>query len=200
MSVVAALPAHFSAYLDARGDSLLRAFTNGFAWPEMARTLPARRLPVVDVLRDAMVSKGSLEEPLLLSLIAAADALDWRQTYSAADLDQQFLDNYGWVEMFGERGYLECNTMAGGFLLLGPNTRYPDHYHLAEEIYIPLTGTAGWSRGGEPFQRCEIGEIIHHPSNVWHAMQTGEAPLAALYLWRGGPLAAKSTIVERSSN
>ena len=35
---------------------------------------------------------------------------------------------------------------------------------------------------------------IHHASNVSHAMRTGNEPLLALYLWRGGPLAQKSTI------
>ena len=48
--------------------------------------------------------------------------------------------------------------------------------------------------GDGPFRRREAGEIIHHASNVNHAMRTGEEPLLALYLWRGGPLAARSTV------
>jgi hypothetical protein len=38
------------------------------------------------------------------------------------------------------------------------------------------------------------GEVVHHASNVNHAMRTVKDPLLALYIWRGGPLAAKSNI------
>ena len=48
--------------------------------------------------------------------------------------------------------------------------------------------------GNGGFVRREAGEVIHHPSNVSHAMRTGAEPLLAIYLWRGGPLAQKSVI------
>lgn len=44
------------------------------------------------------------------------------------------------------------------------------------------------------FHVRQAGEVIHHASNVSHAMRTGDEPLLALYIWRGGPLAQKSTI------
>ena len=44
------------------------------------------------------------------------------------------------------------------------------------------------------FHLREAGEVIHHASNVSHAMRTGEEPLLAIYLWRGGPLAQKSVL------
>jgi len=120
--------------------------------------------------------------------------LHWGQTYTAADFGQHFLDNYGWVEMFGTRGHFANDKVAGGFLVLGPDIVYPDHHHLAEELYIPLTGGTAWRMGDKPFGMREAGAVIHHASNVNHAMRTHSEPLLALYLWRGGPLAAKSTI------
>jgi hypothetical protein len=54
-----------------------------------------------------------------------------------------------------------------------------------------------WRKGGEPYVERPAGTFIHHPSNISHAMKTGEEPLLALYLWRGGPLAARSTITGR---
>ena len=45
--------------------------------------------------------------------------------------------------------------------------------------------------GEGAFRSREAGEVIHHASNVNHAMRTGEEPLLALYIWRGGPLAQK---------
>lgn len=127
-------------------------------------------------------------------LAAHRRSLHWGQTYSAADFGPDFLANYGWVEVFGTRGHFENEAMAGGFLLLGPQTIYPDHHHIAEEIYIPLTGGSEWRKGDGPFLPREAGEVIHHPSNLNHAMRTGAEPLLALYLWRGGPLAQRSVI------
>ena len=99
-----------------------------------------------------------------------------------------------WMEFFGTRGHFLNEIMAGGFLILGPDTTYPDHHHTAEELYVPLTGGTEWSKGEGPFVARVAGEVIHHPSNVSHAMRTGVEPLVALYLWRGGPLAQKATI------
>jgi hypothetical protein len=48
--------------------------------------------------------------------------------------------------------------------------------------------------GDDDFQARGAGEMVHHASNVSHAMRTGADPLLALYLWRGGPLAQKSTV------
>ena len=73
-----------------------------------------------------------------------------------------------------------------------PDIDYPDHHHVAEEIYIPLTGGTEWRMGDGAFAARAAGEVIHHASNVSHAMRTGDEPLLALYLWRGGPLAARS--------
>ena len=120
----------------------------------------------------------------------------WGQTYTSADFGKEFIDNYGWLEVFGTRGHFDNDTVAGGFLILGPGIDYPDHHHVAEEIYIPLTGGTDWRMGDGAFGRA-AGEVIHHASNVNHAMRTGEEPLLALYLWRGGPLAARSTVTGR---
>ena len=96
--------------------------------------------------------------------------------------------------MFGTRGHFANDEIAGGFLILGPGIEYPDHHHVAEELYIPLTGGTEWRMGGGAWRLRAAGEVIHHASNVSHAMRTGEEPLLAFYLWRGGPLAARSTI------
>jgi len=118
----------------------------------------------------------------------------WGQTYTAADFGQKFIDNYGWLEVFGTRGHFANDAMAGGFLILGPDIDYPDHHHIAEELYIPLTSGTDWRMGDGPYRKRASSEVIHHASNVSHAMRTGAEPLLAFYLWRGGPLAARSTI------
>jgi hypothetical protein len=142
----------------------------------------------------AAIAEGGPGEEIARLLASRGHRLRWGQTYTAADLGQKFVDNYGWVELVGTRGHFEHEAVACGFLLLGPGVHYPDHHHEAEEIYVPLTSGALWSKGGAGFVRRSAGETIHHPSNVSHAMKTEGEPLLALYLWRGGPLAAKSTV------
>jgi hypothetical protein len=178
----------------ATGTAPLGAFVAGFDWALCPRQLEPNALPCVAYLDRIARLAGLAERELVGKLADAASVLRWGQTYSAADFGQHFLDNYGWVELFGTRGHYENDSIAGGFLVLGPGIVYPDHHHIAEEIYIPLTGTGEWRMGHAPFHMRAGGEVIHHASNVSHAMRTGADPLLAFYLWRGGPLAQRSTI------
>jgi len=166
--------------------------------PMEARPLAPRPLPCLQHLdRFAAVAAG--EEGVLAQLLAEhRDALHWGQTYGEADFGRRFIDNYGWTELFGTRGHFVNEEIACGFLILGPHLHYPDHHHVAEEIYIPLTGGTAWRKGGGPYVEHAAGMVIHHPSNVNHAMKTGAEPLLALYLWRGGPLAARSTVTGKA--
>jgi mannose-6-phosphate isomerase-like protein (cupin superfamily) len=95
------------------------------------------------------------------------------------------------------RGPIASEKVACGFLLLGPGVEYPAHAHEAEELYVPLAGAALWMRGEEDFVSRAVSESIEHPSWMPHAMRTGAKPLLALYLWRGGDLAAKSRILSQ---
>ncbi|UWU22953.1 MULTISPECIES: dimethylsulfonioproprionate lyase family protein [unclassified Rhizobium] len=197
MSAVDDLLQAFQRYVASRSDPILRRFIAGFDWRMGGRLLAARSLPVVSYLNDLHRPADVAESELFSSLVGAADALHWAQTYNIADFGADFLQRYCWVELFGTRGHFVSDEMAGGFLLLGPDVHYPDHHHIAEEIYIPLTEGSLWSKDSQAFLPRWTGEIIHHPSDIRHAMRTERTPLAALYLWRGGPLAQKSTIAGR---
>jgi quercetin dioxygenase-like cupin family protein len=118
----------------------------------------------------------------------------WKQTYTAAQTPPAFLRNYGWCELIGTTGEVPSEQLACGFLLLGPHTLYPRHHHEAEEIYIPLTGTASWEKGDEGWRVQPPGAVIHHPSNIPHAMRTADAALVALYLWRSDNLHQKAQL------
>ncbi|WP_349958543.1 dimethylsulfonioproprionate lyase family protein [Rhizobium sp. ZPR3] len=197
MSAVDQLLVAFQNYLQSRSDLVLQHFIRGFDWSMKERSLPARDLPVVAYFRERDQAADGAEGALLDRLSRSTDLLHWAQTYSITDFGEDFLQRYGWVELFGTRGHFASEEMAGGFLLLGPGVHYPDHHHVAEEIYIPLTDGSLWSKDAQPFLPRWSGEIIHHPSNIRHAMRTEDEPLVALYLWRGGPLAQKSIISGR---
>ena len=184
----------FREYLEAT-DSVVAAgsFLGDIDWQMPARPLKPNGVKCLELLDRSIELAHAESRPLARILAAQRDELRWGQTYTAADIGQRFIDNYGWVELFGTRGHYVNDKVAAGFLMLGPDIEYPDHHHLAEEVYIPLTG-GEWRMGDAPFRQRRGGEVIHHASNVNHAMRTGSEPLLALYLWRGGPLAARSTV------
>ena len=184
----------FREYLAVFGDEALRGFAGGIDWSMPARPLEPNPLACLAHLDRAAELAPRKAQRLAGLLAEHQQSLHWGQTYTAADFGRHFIDNYGWLEVFGTRGHFVNESIAGGFLILGPDVLYPDHHHVAEEIYIPLTGGAEWHTADQPFRQREAGEVVHHASGVNHAMRTRNEPLLALYLWRGGPLAERSTV------
>jgi hypothetical protein len=159
-------------------------------WPTAPTPRPVTpaTLPVLRWLPAAVRSAPAPCDSLAAALAHASADLVWRQTYAASEVGQDFLASYGWAEVIGNRGALGSDRLAVGFLLLGPRTLYPSHSHSAEEIYVPLSGDALWQRGEEPWLARGPGLTVHHESNQAHAIRTVDAPLLALYLWRGAGL------------
>jgi hypothetical protein len=166
-------------------------------WPRtpLRRALHSSHLPVLRWLPDVARDAAPFGFELVAAMYRAAPSLAWRQTYTAKDLDRAFLDNYGWSEILGgANAPLASERIACGFLILGPSTHYPRHRHEAEEIYLPLSGTAAWQQGDAVWQERAPGTLIHHASDEPHAMRTGGSPLLALYLWRSDNLAQKARL------
>lgn len=194
MTSAGKLRAAFQAFLADMAESLPPGFLAETGPPMAERDLAPRPLPCLRHL-DILLELAPPQARALVDVLAGErERFAWGQTYTAADFGQNFVDNYGWLEVFGTRGHFVNDAVAAGFLILGPNLLYPDHHHVAEEVYIPLTGGTEWRKGDGGFVTRRAGEVIHHPSDVNHAMRTGEEPLLALYLWRGGPLAQKPVI------
>ena len=164
-------------------------------WPSAPRqrAVQAAALPVLRWLPDIAGDSAAFGMDLVAAVCRAAASLAWRQTYTARDLDAAFLDNYGWSEILGGSGPLASERLACGFLILGPATHYPRHRHEAEEIYLPLSGTAAWQQGDAVWREHAPGTLIHHAGNEPHSMRTGTGPLLALYLWHGN-LAQKARL------
>lgn len=165
-------------------------------WPRTyrRREIAAADLPVLRWLPDLGRDITPFGAALVRDLCRTAPSLDWRQTYTAKDLDRIFLDNYGWSEIVGAVGPFDSERIACGFLILGPSTHYPRHRHAAEELYVPLRGTAAWQQGDAAWREQPPGTPIHHRSEEPHAMRTAVQPLLALYVWRGADLAQKARL------
>jgi hypothetical protein len=165
-------------------------------WPQtyLPRAVMPSHLPVLRWLPQIGGDPAAFGFDLVAAVCRAAPSMAWRQTYSAKDLDADFLDNYGWSEVLGASGPLAAGRIACGLLILGPSTHYPRHRHEAEEIYLPLSGTAEWQQGDAPWRERSPGTVIHHARHEPHAMRTGAVPLLALYLWRSADLKQKARL------
>jgi hypothetical protein len=131
-------------------------------------------------------------------LFRLAPSLHWGQSYPASAVGAQFLENYGWAEVAGLHGPIPSEHVAIGFLILGPATLYPRHRHEAEEIYVPVSGTAAWQGGNGIWRNEPPRAVIVHERNEPHAIRTSSEPLLALYLWRSTQLDQKSRLDPRS--
>jgi hypothetical protein len=165
-------------------------------WPVAyrPRAVTPSRLPVLRWLPDIGCDPAAFGVDLVTAICRAAPSMAWRQTYSTKDVDAAFLDNYGWSEILGASGPLGAERIACGLLMLGPSTHYPRHRHEAEELYVPLSGTAGWQQGDAPWREQSPGAAIHHARDEPHAMRTGAKALLALYLWRSADLKQKARL------
>lgn len=149
----------------------------------VARTLPGARHLAAAVEAAA----GGPGEAIAFALAGLAPRLRWiaNPHYSDALMGEGYMANYAYCNLLGWEGFAARDSLACGFLLLGPGLHYPDHAHPAEEVYCPLTDDSEWSRDRGPFEGRSRGALIHHPSWMPHATRVGRTPLLALYFWRG---------------
>jgi hypothetical protein len=179
------------------------------AWPsrtardgsETGSAVPRERgrgtLPVLRWLPKIAAAQNAFEPDFVNALCAAAPTLEWRQTYTLEETGAAFLENYGWTELLGPKGLRTAANISCGLIVLGPDTLYPHHRHEAEEIYVPLSGTAAWQQGDAVWRERAPGTVIHHLSEEPHAMRTREEPLLAMYLWRSENLDQEARLDRR---
>ena len=166
-------------------------------WPPancITRSVLPHGLPVLSWLPAAVKAAGKNTEGIVKMLAALVNHIAWGQTYSAQDFGVGFLEKYGWTELIGLRGPIASDSIACGFLFLGPQIEYPRHRHEAEEVYVPLTAQTLWQRSHHDWAYRAPGLPIYHAPWMPHAMRTETVPLLALYLWRGGNLVQKALI------
>jgi len=165
-------------------------------WPQayLPRAVIPSQLPVLRWLPDIGRDPAAFGIDLVTDVCRVAPSMAWRQTYSTQEASAAFLDNYGWSEVLGASGPLGSACIACGLLILGPFTHYPRHRHEAEELYVPLSGTAAWQQGDAQWRERPPGTAIHHARDEPHAMRTGAEALLALYLWRSADLEQKARL------
>lgn len=126
--------------------------------------------------------------PVIRAFRAAAPDLEWRQTYTVDEVGQRFLDDYGYVELFGPSGHYRSARLRGYLAYWGPDLTYDWHAHEAEELYFTLGGRAVFSARGSANAMLRAGEARDHTTNQPHMMITLDHCYLAYILWRGAGL------------
>lgn len=183
------------AVLDSRHAADLTPFLAEWPTTSERRAVVATTIPVLRLLPVIETAAPAFSHALVSDIARAAPNMAWNRTYSEAMVGAEFLQNYGYSEIMGTTGVVPSEHVACGFLLLGPNTFYPPHLHEAEEVYIPLSGTAEWMKGKGGWHERPPGTVTHHASNEPHAMRTGASPFLGLYLWRSANLRQQAHFV-----
>ena len=166
------------------------------AMKEISQSQPVtpQVLPAVERwLMPAVDPKNNTEDycrPLLNVLKTHYQELNWtvaNKSYVGA----QYTNNSGYTQLMGkpvrnrEGVIFPHDSVAAGFLLIGPNVFYPPHHHKAHEFYGVLTGRAEWQKGSTPPRFESAGARIFHESMVVHATKTHDEPMLAVWIWTG---------------
>ena len=128
---------------------------------------------------------------LLKTLHAAARELPWVTSFYPEDGHpdiSRFADGYACSMVVTDPLYAKIalatsRTFSLNYTIQAPHTLYPEHAHVAVELYYVISGNALWKRGSEPWVTRYPGDIILHSTGMRHAMSTGDEPLVACAIW-----------------
>ena len=178
-------------FLDLRSSEIVDPFIDGLNWNFNQRNIDPATTDALKWLPDCLAYSGNAEKSLTNAVIDMASQLHWRSPYHEEDLGADIAVGLSAMELVGPQGHFMSEDVRLGFYLQGAGLDYPAHWHMAKELYIPLTSQTLWSKDGSEHVLRGSGEIITHQSNEHHAMKTDIAPLLALWVWRGGDLRQK---------
>ncbi len=146
------------------------------------------RLPVCRYLEPALADAGAESGPvsgLAAALASVEPELSWTLRARAAAEGPQFLNGHANAMIIGPGGLEVRSDVWVGVSLMAPNTRYPDHSHPPEEVYVALS-PGEWRQQGGPWHSPGIGGLVYNPPNIVHSMRSADRPLLALwFLWIG---------------
>ena len=166
-------------------NQLEEAFHRAFAkLPDEEVTLgdvrPAR-LPACEHL-ESCYGNLSTAEPRLRDLVKSFKQIEpmlawYNRTGSASS---SFNESHANSIVVGPEALLPSDEVQIGVTIMAPQTTYPDHRHPPEEVYIALS-PGQWRQNDGPWKEPGVGGLIYNPSNIVHAMRSGQQPLFAFW-------------------
>jgi hypothetical protein len=144
------------------------------------------RLPVCRHLATALEHVRRQQGPvgtLADAFVIIEPQLSWKVRDGAETVGERFLNGHANATIIGPEGLEIRRDVWIGVSLMAPHTRYPDHRHPPEEIYVVLSDGL-WRQASDPWHEPGIGGLVYNPPNIMHAMRSTERPLLALwFLW-----------------
>ena len=128
--------------------------------------------------------------PIVDALRLCIGVTPWETYYAESAWSQPFLHKFASGELVGPNAFFPSRDVSLGLFLLGPNTTYTEHAHASHEVYYILSGTVT-CRVGDPLgcRTVRPGDLIYTAPNERHDIQTADAPMLAVYTWKGDPSA-----------
>lgn len=152
------------------------------------QTRPAHIVPAADLLLSDPGAPGPASSRLCAALQALALQVEWRHSYTAGEVGQDFLDRYGWFELAGPEGHYVSQEARITVGYWGPGLFYPRHQHEPEELYTIVAGRGHFHADGEADVTLGPGDTKFHRTSQPHALTTTGAPILTLVFWRGDRL------------
>lgn len=143
----------------------------------------AARVPVCHHLPAALERARSLAghvADLANAFAAIEPQLRWKTRPGAEAHGEQFFSHHANANIVGAEGIETREDVWIGVSLMAPGTRYPDHRHPPEEIYVVLSD-GEWCNTETPWHAPGIGNLVYNPPNIVHAMRSAQQPLLALW-------------------
>lgn len=144
------------------------------------------RLPVCDHLGkafDLARQQGAEVGDLAGALAQIEPQLTWERRWNAKPSDTEFYDSHANTNIVGPEGLEKRDDIWIGVSLMAPHTRYPDHHHPPQEIYVALS-PGEWRNAKLAWFEPGIGGLVYNESDTLHAMRSSTHPLLAVWsLW-----------------
>ncbi len=142
-------------------------------------------LPHIPIMLANSGNTTDISQPLRDAVLTGAPFLEWRHTYTEAEVGRHYLDNFGWFELAGSEGHFETDQARITFGYWGPGLFYPRHQHGPEELYSAVSGSALFHADGEEDTEIAAEGTRQHKPYQPHAMTTEDHPILTMVLWRG---------------
>ncbi|WP_171239950.1 dimethylsulfonioproprionate lyase family protein [Ruegeria sp. HKCCA5491] len=149
-----------------------------FAADVQPNAIPA--VPLVQAIRPDAGPTLALTE----AIRATAHLANWKQTYTEDEVGADFLNRYGYYELFGPTGHFYSAQLRGYVAYWGDGLNYDWHSHKAEELYLIAAGRARFRVQGNEADLTP-NQTRLHASWQSHAMITTDSPILTYVLWRG---------------
>lgn len=184
---------------------VVETMTRAFAAADLARPGRAaldRALARLEAVAPAAVEGGGEDlavlrhwEAALAPLVARDDALGdlgralerigpelvWgRRQRLGPGASEGFSEAHANAMLIGPGGLEPREDVWLGLSLMAPGTRYPDHDHPPEEVYLVLSQGAFLQGEADWLERAP-GETLYNTPGIRHAMRAGEGAFLALW-------------------